>query len=812
MEGGLSNADFAKLFRQQLRAEDADADAASPTRSEKESVAESAQRNDDNRGASAAGEQDWEAEERPSFANPSALHGIGMASRKAQTGENVSTTIASTTVRRKFAWEKHSSGFGAKMLAKMGFKERLGKNEDGVSGVIEVKQRPTQMGIGFGNFTEASASKHNQKLQKELRGEIVVDDDVSADRQAGQSAYFREDDALWRKRKAVASGGKHYKRATDLAQQGQTVKKKRSDVILDMRGPDVRILSDVSSAYSVSAQQIEDAKPKLGDELIYNVRMIVNLAEGKIYDLTQKIATDAENAESMRKEAKIIRAQLQMDAVRLRNVHNMMDQLKKLAEIRDAAAEAATVVPILEHLDAIRRQSPVEFEANKLVQLIPSLCLPPLRRVVATASLQDKDNVAGLVAEFRHIQLFLLEAPEASEADADHPMGVFPVIREKTSEIGDDLYNFVLEEVLWPAMVQFVNVEWNPKRDAESCINLYHQFYPHLTNGFRRAFLQDVVLGRLKKECARWDPRTDSIPVHDWIFPWIPLLNEALRPLFPDIRLAIGNALNQWHPSDRSVLSVLSPWREVWGDQEYAKFTHRHIIRKLTRCLQRDLVIDPQNQKLDPLQWVLAWRSSLPERQFVALLEGEFFSKWLRTLRNWLCADPDFGEVVKWYCGWKAFFDRNQLATQPRFVIYLNGALVLLNAACEEDSSGDRSLRLLPDLHPKTPTSYQDALVQGNDSLLSDDSDDSATNKAGNRRPAPKSSSVKSSRDAHAVTLKDVVENLAISNNLMFMPKGLHDGQQVYVFGKKHIMIEQGVVFLEGAKGDFKPVEVENLL
>ncbi|CAN0321387.1 unnamed protein product, partial [Hapterophycus canaliculatus] len=56
-------------------------------------------------------------------------------------------------------WEKNTKGIGKKLLMKMGFKGRLGKNEDGVTRQLEVKVRPGLSGLGFGNFKEATTLK-----------------------------------------------------------------------------------------------------------------------------------------------------------------------------------------------------------------------------------------------------------------------------------------------------------------------------------------------------------------------------------------------------------------------------------------------------------------------------------------------------------------------------------------------------------------------------------------------------------------------------------------------------------------------------
>lgn len=94
---------------------------------------------------------------------------------------------------------------------------------------------------------------------------------------------------------------------------------------------------------------------------------------------------------------------------------------------------------------------------------------------------------------------------------------------------------------------------------------------------------------------------------------------------------------------------------------------------------------------------------------------------------------------------------------------------------------------------------YQDALALARDEEVKES-------------PVREAKSSPRSVSRSTVSLKDVIENLAISHNLTFMPKGFHDGQQVYAFGKHQIIIEQGVVFMEESKGAFKPVDLEQLL
>lgn len=721
-------------------------------------------------------------------------------------------------------WEKHTKGFGMKMLAKMGFKGRLGKDERGVSATVEVVQRPALMGIGFGNFTEASALQHNRKLQRELRGETPETPESAA------TNAQAEDDGLWRKRKAPAAGTTNprkrpYKRAADVSREAAAAANasQRNDTVLDMRGPDVRVLAHVSDAYDVNQQAT--APPKLGDELLYNVRLVVNQAQNQIADLSAKTSQSAQNVASLEKEATILSAQVAMENVRRQHVEAMNQRLEAVERAAAVALESHDVTELVALLSGVRETFPQEFAAYKVHQVVPSLCIPPLKARLSAAALSSHENCVAVAHQLRVVRRFLLDVPSGAGVGGS----VFHNIHEKVNSVGEDLYNYVLEETVWPAVAQFVTYQWRVTQAPGDCLSLFEQLRPHLSLDFEAAFLLQLVRARLKKECERYDPQApDTVPLHDWLLPWLPVLGDAMHALFPAIRLALSSVLNRWHPSDLSVRALLRPWRDVWGEHEYAKFTHRHVVRQLVRCLQRDVEINPQKQSLEALTWVLAWKEHLPERQFVALVEGEFFPKWLRVLRRWVASEaPSLLELETWYRGWKGFFDKQQLAQHRRLLVHFHGALVLLNAASNKvgDNDDHRTATVgIPQLNRNAPSSYQDALVKARVDDPAGEDGDGSSNDDGLRAGGAFASrgyssfsqqqrqSTKKTGVSHAVGMKDVIESLAIAHDVTFLPKGVHDGQQVYAFGAHHILIDQGVVFAEKQKGVFEPVDIEQLL
>lgn len=78
-----------------------------------------------------------------------------------------------------------------------------------------------------------------------------------------------------------------------------------------------------------------------------------------------------------------------------------------------------------------------------------------------------------------------------------------------------------------------------------------------------------------------WNPLTDTVPIHSWIHPWLPLLQSRLELLYPPIRNKLSNALQRWHPSDASARLILQPWKDVFTPGAWEAFMVKNIIPKL---------------------------------------------------------------------------------------------------------------------------------------------------------------------------------------------------------------------------------------
>ncbi|KAG5462234.1 MAG: hypothetical protein BJ554DRAFT_5465 [Olpidium bornovanus] len=134
-------------------------------------------------------------------------------------------------VDKNFAdWQKHTKGFGLKMMEKMGYKigQGLGTNKEGIVNPIQSKQRPTKMGIAYRNYKEKSKNEVDEERRK-----------------AGQLTPELEEDNLAvgpptgnvRHRRGPRKGGVVYKTAEEVISEAISVQPTLN--IIDMTGSQV---------------------------------------------------------------------------------------------------------------------------------------------------------------------------------------------------------------------------------------------------------------------------------------------------------------------------------------------------------------------------------------------------------------------------------------------------------------------------------------------------------------------------------------------------------------------------------------------
>ena len=68
---------------------------------------------------------------------------------------------------------------------------------------------------------------------------------------------------------------------------------------------------------------------------------------------------------------------------------------------------------------------------------------------------------------------------------------------------------------------------WSP-RICNPVIDLLECWMPLLPSWVMDNILDQMVLPRLHKEVETWDPTTDTMPIHAWVHPWLPLMGTTI--------------------------------------------------------------------------------------------------------------------------------------------------------------------------------------------------------------------------------------------------------------------------------------------
>ena len=139
---------------------------------------------------------------------------------------------------------------------------------------------------------------------------------------------------------------------------------------------------------------------------------------------------------------------------------------------------------------------------------------------------------------------------------------------------------------------------WSP-RNCIPIVDLLYEWIPLFSDWIVTNILDQLIMPKLYHEVDNWDPTTDTMPIHSWIHPWLPIMKNKLEPLYVPIRYKLAVALNNWNPSDSSAYMMLKPWAQAFSPGAMETFLARTIIPKLTITLDM-LDINPRNQNIEP--------------------------------------------------------------------------------------------------------------------------------------------------------------------------------------------------------------------
>ncbi|KAK1893091.1 Tuftelin-interacting protein 11 [Dissostichus eleginoides] len=651
-------------------------------------------------------------------------------------------------------WEKHTRGIGQKLLQKMGYQpgKGLGKNAQGIINPIEAKLRKGKGAVG---------AYGNERTKQSLQDFPTVDSEEEEEKE------FQKELGQWRKDPAGSVGKKKpkysYRTVDELKSKGKlagrTTAVSAGELaqvkVIDMTGREQKVYysySQMTNKHSVP----DEGPPSLSTqdqkgsgfalpELEHNLQLLIDLTEQDILQSARRLQHEKDVVVSLSHESRALQSRLEAEQDSIQRIEAVLELVGRFPSGEMAPGEEGPSLQECARIfETLQTDYYEEYKTMGLADLAVAVVQPLLKdKLRSWDPLKDSSYCLEDIGQWRAI----LESRDFHSSAPDSNM---------------DPYHRLLWEV-WISVMRPCVTAWQPRNVGP---------------------MVDT-----------WNPLTDTVPIHSWIHPWLPLLQARLEPLYPPIRSKLSNALQRWHPSDTSARLILQPWKDVFTPGAWEAFMVKNIIPKLALCLE-ELVINPHQQQMEPFHWVMDWEGMLSPSSLVSLLDKNFFTKWLQVLCSWLSNSPNYEEITKWYLGWKTMFS-DALLTQPLIKDKFNEALDIMNRAVSSGMGG-----------------YMQPGARENIAYLTQTE----------RRKDFQYEAMQERRDAESVAhrgissgvptnFKDLIQAKAEENNIVFMPlvAKRHEGKQLYTFGRIVIYIDRGVVFVQGEK-TWVPTSLQSLI
>ncbi|KAL8275314.1 hypothetical protein Esti_000763 [Eimeria stiedai] len=365
-----------------------------------------------------------------------------------------------------------------------------------------------------------------------------------------------------------------------------------------------------------------------------------------------------------------------------------------------------------------------------------------------------------------------------------------------------------VEQTVGSLMRRELLSSWAPLVSAEAAVSLLEAWLPALPAAAGLLLLQQPAAAQLRRSLETWDPlgssSSSSKPLQQWLLPFMSLLDRPVveKDLLPPLQQKLVGVLSvHWKASDRSAVSLLSPWRSVFSSSAWAELLQQGVVPQLLERLQQ-LQIKPQQQDLTPLRDVLAWEALLPTELLARVLAAGFLPQWLQVLRLWVAApQADPAELRLWYRSWQSVFPQALLQHPLLELGFVEGLKIIGAGPAAAAAKLQQPQPPLPPM-PPLPTSAAAAAA-------------AAAGVWPQQPQAPSAAPPPTPEQSHQVSLLELLQGMAAEEGLVCRPKPgrVERGMQVYVLGRLSFFVEGSVVFAKHKSYEpWKPLTAKELL
>ncbi|GAA5873748.1 hypothetical protein JCM8547_005938 [Rhodosporidiobolus lusitaniae] len=758
----------------------------------------------------------------------------------------------SASESRHFAQLSASGSIGMKLLEKMGWQAGtgLGKERQGIVTPVGEGQKLRRKGEGI---REGERSKGALEEEKRRRGgEVDLGDSATS-----SAALLEAKEAKKKAHQAAWQGGAGGRKAKEkrpkvvhktyeeiLAEQGQDgegMGMGQTELLVDLNGQALTSQS-LSASLPTSLHSLPAHDTSRLPELRHNLTLLTSTLSSSLRSLAREGTGIAQRRKYLEREEQRVREKVEEQGRKVQRLEAVVEVCKEVKRVEEEVGELLRVLEMEgggvsaedvlgkfeEPFKRLEGEFGKEYEELGLDEVVVAALTPTLRRLWTTWDpLTSPSFLVPTLKRFR--KLFRIDSSlnasalvgAGASADPYEEEERLAQLRRQERERAMTPYESLMWGVWVPKIRSAINNSWHP-HSPYPAVTLYTTWLPLLPSFLRDNLLSQLILPKVLLSIADWSPsaakRGDCPALHQVVFPWLEvaggegsgLMEEAMEEARRKVR---GWVKSAWKPKE-GVPKDLAVWKDAFPRSEWDSLLLRHVLPALGAYLRTNLVINPRQQDLEPLEkGVLEWRGLLRSKMVSQVLEQEFFPKWGEALWRWLVAEPSFEQVAEWYSWWKSYFPEDVVALSGVSRGFRKG-LDLMNQAMVLGEDAKYRLKK-PDFTPKhgPSSSSSSSTPSGTPRALASSS---------SRRPAAPTPDAPT--DLDSISFRSVVEDVASSSNLVFLPTGksTSKGQQLFRVSKGiegrggvTVYLEEDVVWVasgSGGRAEFEPVGVEEMV